>query len=372
MKIEQVETFPLLYPLSQPYGDANGYKKYRTCFLFRVTTSSGITGWGECIDWLPLLEKGFKERIIPYLIGKEATQRLQLVKTIKKWDQRAAAGVSMALTEIVATYARLNVCDLWGGRWRDQVPVYASFQSYTERDDWVKHSLSLVEKSISNGYVQLKVKIGGRAIEEDQAHIQALQDLVEGKAWLALDGNESYDLGTTRQWEGLLTKWDNLLWLEEPMPLDHVKDYKLLRASLAIPLAGGENLKSAAKFLPLLREGGLDIVQPDVMHQDGIDGYRDTLQLSRHFGLRCSPHAFDGILSRVYAIFAQACLSPWSKMDDHNIEPVEWDVMENPFTELLSIKPSGGYVSVPKGIGIGLEFNMEQIQGLLWDGSIYT
>jgi D-galactarolactone cycloisomerase len=361
----------MLYPLSQPYGDANGYKKYRTCFLFRVTTSSGISGWGECIDWLPLLEKGFKERIIPFLVGKEATQRLQLVKTIKKWDQRAAAGVSMALTEIVATYAGLNVCDLWGGRWRNQVPVYASFQSYTERDDWLNHSIHLVDKAISTGFDQLKVKIGGRAVEEDQAHIEALQNLAQGKARLALDGNESYDLSTTRRWTKLFTKWDNLLWLEEPMPLDHVKEYKLLRASLDVPLAGGENLQSAAKFMPLISEGALDITQPDVMHQDGIDGFRDTLQLSRHFGLRCSPHAFDGILSRLYAIFSQACLSPWSKMDEHNIEPVEWDVMENPFTELLTIKPIGGFVPVPKGIGIGVELDMEKITGLLWDGRTY-
>lgn len=367
-----METFPLLYPLSQPYGDANGYKKYRTCFLFRVTTSSGISGWGECIDWLPLLEKGFNERIIPYLVGKEATQRLQLVKTIKKWDQRAATGVSMALTEIVATYAGLNVCDFWGGRWRDQVPVYASFQSYTEREDWIKRSLQHVEETISNGYVQLKVKIGGRAIEEDQSHIQSIQDLVEGKAKLALDGNESYDLSTTRRWSKLFTKWDNLLWLEEPMPLEHVKDYKLLRASLDIPLAGGENLTSATKFLPLLTEGALDIIQPDVMHQDGIDGFRDTLQLSRHFGVRCSPHAFDGILSRLYAIFAQSCLPPWSKMDEHNIEPVEWDVMENPFTDLLTIKPIGGYVNVPKGVGIGVEMNMDKVKAFLWNRRAYT
>jgi hypothetical protein len=31
MIIQQVDLFPLFHPLSEPYGDANGYKRYRTC-----------------------------------------------------------------------------------------------------------------------------------------------------------------------------------------------------------------------------------------------------------------------------------------------------------------------------------------------------
>ncbi|MCY8721448.1 hypothetical protein, partial [Bacillus sp. S10C12M] len=33
MKIERVETFPLLHQLENAYGDANGFKRYRTCYL---------------------------------------------------------------------------------------------------------------------------------------------------------------------------------------------------------------------------------------------------------------------------------------------------------------------------------------------------
>ncbi|GAA4715713.1 mandelate racemase/muconate lactonizing enzyme family protein [Brevibacillus fulvus] len=372
MEIERIETYPLLHRLEQPYGDANGLKKYRSCYLIRIITRSGIDGWGEIIDWLPTLEKGMQERIIPYLLGKKATDRLQLVKVIKKWHQRAAAGISMALTEIVAKQAGLSICDLWGGRFHTSIPVYASFQSYCDEQTWMERSLQLVEKVVTAGFSQIKVKIGGRTLKEDQAHITRLQAMVGNEVQIAIDGNQSYDLATTLQWQKLLHRYENWLWLEEPMPLSSIAEYRLLRGQLPLAVAGGENLLSAKQFVPLLQANALDILQPDSMHQDGVDGFRATLQLGRSFGLRVSPHAYDGVLSRLYALFAQACLQPWSKMSGEKIEPIEWDVMENPFTHLLPLQPVAGTVKLPNGPGIGMEFDRERLNAYRWNGSTYV
>lgn len=371
MKIERVETYPLLYQLPEPYGDANGYKKYRTCFLFEITTNSGIKGWGECIDWLPTLEKGFHDRIIPYLIGKKATDRIQIVSIVKKWNKRAASGISMALTEIIAKSAGLSVCDLWGGKLRDSIPVYASFQSYSEKENWINHSLGLIDHAIDSGFTKIKVKVGGKVLQEDHAHIQSVQSMLEEKIELALDANQSYDAATACRWDRFFREWSNILWFEEPIPIDRLEDYKQLRSNLSIPVAGGENLKTTAQFLPLLKDGVVDIIQPDVMHENGLDGYRETMHLSRAYGLRSSPHTFDGPLSRLYALFVQACLPPWSKMDHDNIEPVEWDVMENPFTSLLSIQPSNSSVTLPDGIGIGALLDFDKVEKYRWDGTVY-
>lgn len=371
MKITRIETFPLLYKLPQPYGDANGIKKYRSCYLIKITTASGYEGWGECVDWLPTLHTGFTERIIPFLIGKSALKRIPLVSTIKKWHKRAAAAVSMALTEIAAKQASLSVCDLWGGPYRDTIPVYASFQSYIENEDWISRSAQLVEQSVLNGFDKVKVKIGGRNFQEDLSHILTLQNMLEQKSSLILDANQSYDMASARMWKRYFSNWPNLLWLEEPLPLNNLTEYRLLRSTLSIPIAGGENIKGAKQFLPFLCENALDIIQPDILHGDGVEDFRDTLQLARHFSLRVSPHSYDGALARLYALFAQASLSPWSKMTTDNIEPVEWDVMENPFTELVQIKPVNGYVKVPGGIGTGIEINTDIIKKFQWDGSSY-
>ncbi|HJV46138.1 MAG TPA: mandelate racemase/muconate lactonizing enzyme family protein [Bacillota bacterium] len=371
MIIEKIDTYPLLYRLKNPYGDANGYKKYRSCFMIRITTASGIEGWGECIDWLPTLVDGFKHRLIPYLIGKKVTSHTQLVTTIGKWHQRSAAAISMALTEILAKQSKLSVCEWWGGILHHHIPVYASFQSYTDQEKWINHSLDLVEGVIHEGYPMVKVKVGGKKLQEDQAHIQALQARIGHQVGIAIDANQSYDVATAVQWERQFQNWSNILWLEEPLPMDHLSDYKTLRSTLSVPLAGGENLIKPIQFLTLLADGALDIIQPDVMHMAGLGAFRDTAKLSRYYGIRCSPHCFDGFLSRLYALFTQATLGQWSKMEGENIEPIEWDVMDNPFTTLIPLRPQNGVVTIPEGIGIGVEIDQEKMKAYLWDGSRY-
>lgn len=370
--IERVETYPLLHRLTQAYGDANGYKRYRSTYLIRIITQAGIDGWGEIVDWLPTLDRGFRERIVPFLLGKHASSRTQIAAIVNKWHQRSAAGVSMALTEIVAKAAGMSVCQLWGGALHRTIPVYASFQSYAEREDWMTHSLNQVAAALAVGFTRFKVKIGGRSVREDQAHIVQLMDMLSSEVQVALDANQSYDLATTRQWTRIIERYPNWLWLEEPMPMERTEEYAKLRAALPIPLAGGENLVRCAQFLPLFKAGALDIAQPDLLHTEGIESYRTHLQMAREFGYRVSPHSFDGGLARLYTLFAQACLPAWSKMDSEQIEPVEWDVMENPFTHLFPLYPVNGEVAIPSGVGIGMEPNWEIINATRWDGSAYA
>lgn len=371
MYIRKIETFPLFYRLPKPYGDANGMKTYRTCYLIRITTDTGVEGWGECVDWLPTLHKGFHERIIPYLIGKSVVNRIQIVGTLQKWHPRSAAAVSMALTEIMAKTCNVSVCDLWGGKFREKVPVYASLQSYSEELDWQKHSLNEIDKAISQGFDKIKVKIGGKSIFEDQQHVISVQNILQGKIELALDVNQSYDLTTALQWQSLLATWPNLLWIEEPLDIKHVNDYARLRNRLTTPLAGGENFENVSDFIPILSMHALDYITPDPMHMAGIDGYRETLRFTRNFGVRATPHSFDGALSRLYAIFAQASLEPWSKMGVDTIEPVEWDVMDNPFLNLFPIHLLNGAVSIPRGYGIGVEIDFDIVAYYQWDGCSY-
>lgn len=371
MKIERIETYPLFYHLQEPYGDANGFKKYRTCFLIRLITDTGLDGWGECVDWLPTLVKGFEERIQPFLLGKQVMDRTQLVSTIQKWHKRIAAAVSMALTEIVAKSAGLHVTDLWGGRYRNSVPVYASFQSYMDRSDWVEASWSKVEQALDLGFHLVKLKVGGKTIKEDQLHIETILGRMQGDHQMALDANQGYDLASAREWKKVFEKWPNFSWFEEPISMNYPADYQLLRTLLPVMIAGGEDYQNPVDFISHLQKRSLDMLTPDLLHVGGISEYKDILQLARHFGFRVSPHSYDGALVRLYSIFIQSTLPPWSKAKEEPIEPVEWDVMENPFTSLLAIGPTLGEVPIPMGAGLGVEWDLEKIKHYRWNGLSY-
>lgn len=144
---------------------------------------------------LPTLVKQFEDQIIPYLLGKCCLHRGELVATVRKWHPRIAAGLSMALAEIMAKQEGLSVCDLWGGRRRKEVPVYASFQSYTKRPDRIDRSVRMVEQAVDeSGFDSVKVKVGGKPIQEDQRHLAALTTTLCGAVKWAVDANQSYDL----------------------------------------------------------------------------------------------------------------------------------------------------------------------------------
>lgn len=371
MKISRVETYPMLYPLPVPYGDANGFKRYRSTFVIRVVTEDDVDGWGECADWLPALKTGFEQRIIPYLIGRNARLRSETVAVIANWHRRAAAAIDMALIEIAAKSAGVHVCELWGGRLRDEVPVYASFQSYLEEEGWREASLRNVQRAADSGFRLAKVKIGGKPIAEDQRHIKLLQGELGSALGFMLDGNESYDAAAVKSWIPLLEEWNNVIWLEEPIPFRLAPEYAALREMLPIPLAGGENLPGTEALVPLLEGRALDIYQPDPMHQAGIDAFRQSLHTARLFGFRVSPHCYDGSIARMYALFAQACLPSWSKMNPEQIEPVEWDFMDNPLGAIMPLAVRNGAVAVPQGAGTGLEPDLELIRAYLWDGGSY-
>lgn len=371
MKIRNVETFPLLYRLPMPYGDANGMKRFRVCYLIRIEADSGAYGWGECVDSLETLHKDFHTKLIPYLIGQSVANRRQLIRSIKKQHPRAASAVSMALAEITASHAGLHVCDLWGGRFRDKVPVYASYQSYSENADWQKQSTQAVERAAAEGFQLFKVKIGGKSIHEDQEHISSIRNTLSSGMQLILDANQSYDTAAALGWRSFLENMPEVLWLEEPLQIKFTAEYGLLRQRMPVPLAGGENIEAAADFLPLFLQRALDYITPDPLHVTGIDEYLATLNMGRAFGIRVTPHTYDGALTRLYALYAQASLEPFSKMEPDAIEPVEWDAMDNPFTKLISIQPVNGEVVLPSGTGIGAEIDKEMLSFYQWDGSSY-
>ncbi|MGG1516988.1 mandelate racemase/muconate lactonizing enzyme family protein [Paenibacillus oryzisoli] len=371
MKIRKVDTFPLLYRLPKPYGDANGMKRFRASYLIKIEADSGECGWGECVDSLGTLQITFRERIIPFLIGKPVADRRKLAQTVKKIHSRSASAVSMALAEITASYAGVHITDLWGGRYRDNVPIYASFQSYSEEHDWQKQSVLAVKKAAASGFNAFKVKIGGKSFQEDIRHINAIQDALSDHMFLALDANQSYDLAAASLWRSIMEKQSGFLWLEEPLQIKYAAEYGMLRQRLPVPLAGGENIESFADYIPLLTQRSVDYITPDPLHVAGIDEYRETLSMARAFGIRATPHTYDGALTRLYALFAQACLEPFSKMKPETIEPVEWDVMDNPFTQLIPIQPSNSEITLPYGAGIGLEIDQELLSYYLWDGSSY-
>ncbi len=152
-------------------------------------------------------------------------------------------------------------------------------------------------RHLDAGYTMVKMKVGGMALADDLARVEAVKSILPNGAQLAVDANSKFDraqaLAYARGLEPL-----GLRWFEEPCdPLD----FGLLAdiaAAYPPPLSTGENLFSTQDVENLVRFGGLrpernDVIQIDPPQAYGIVQYARTLEmLARHGWPRASmfPH----------------------------------------------------------------------------------
>jgi L-alanine-DL-glutamate epimerase-like enolase superfamily enzyme len=173
-----------------------------------------------------------------------------------------------------------------GGRITDKVPCYVGGGWY-EPGKGLKELQDEIRARLDQGYVTMKIKVGGAPIPEDVARVEAALKVVSSSANLAVDANAGFDRTRALQYAKALAPY-TLRWFEEPTdPLD----YGLLAEVAAIydaPIGTGENLFSTQDVVNLVRFGGLradrDIIQTDVPQSYGIVQFSRTLEMLKREG----------------------------------------------------------------------------------------
>ena len=146
------------------------------------------------------------------------------------------------------------------------------------------------------GYTAVKMKIGGAALAEDLARVEAVLAVVGDGRHLAVDANGRFDLATALAYAEALAPY-GLRWYEEAGdPLDYDLQAELARR-YEPPLATGENLFSLPDARNLIRYGGLrpdrDVLQFDPALSYGLVEYLRILAMLGEHGWsphRCLPH----------------------------------------------------------------------------------
>jgi L-alanine-DL-glutamate epimerase-like enolase superfamily enzyme len=200
--------------------------------------------------------------------------------------------------------AKLADEPLWNLLWRRhggaqggaKVSIYASGGHYRASND-IENLCDDVRRAIGRGHRRFKIKIGGAALKDDVARIEAVLAVLESGMSLAVDGNGTFDRDRTIEYLESLAPYP-LAWIEEPVqPLDFDL-HREVAAISSLPLATGENLFSRDDARNLLRHGGLrrdrDLLQFDISLSYGIVEYLGILdELDEHGWQRgrCAPHA---------------------------------------------------------------------------------
>lgn len=335
--------------------------------IIAVYTDEGVTGWGSAFT-NDLLVHGALQVLEPLFMGENALEPERVSEKLHAntfWMGRGGSithtisGIDIALWDILGKVTGQPVGRLLGGRYRDRVLPYASL--LMQDPEPLADQLRAVK---ARGFRAFKIgwgPFGRHSAKLDEAIVQRAREAVGSDSMLMVDAGAS-DAFWREGYKWALRTADMLAeyavdWFEEPIAPDQLSDFVLLRAHSRVPIAGGEVLTRRQSYLPWLRAGAFDVVQPDVTKVGGISEARSVARLAEDCGVRFIPHGWNTALGFAADLhLASAC---------KHTEIVEY-LTGSPFIDEIVVDhwklDTLGMITVPEGPGLGIEMNMDAIE----------
>jgi galactonate dehydratase len=345
-------------------GDYDSY----ALVLVTVKTEDGTTGYGEAIARRggEMTVAAVTSLLAPVLVGEDARNIgglwTAMFERLRRWGHaggvvvEAISGVDSALWDIAGKAAGEPVWRLLHGTGRERVPVYAS-SVYIAADDVMAAE---AREQVAAGFGGVKIKIG-RSEEQggwraDLRAVAKIREAVGPDVDLLVDANGAFDQSTAiRVARGL--EPSDVTFLEEPVPPDDLDGYRRIHAMTSTPLATGETVFGSIGFWPLITEGLIGYVQPDLGRCGGITQAARIAAMTDARNLRFAPHTgFSGGLSQIAAIHVAAAAP--------SLFALEYMFIDNPARELFVggyPRPENGVLEVPQGPGWGIELDQDRI-----------
>jgi L-alanine-DL-glutamate epimerase-like enolase superfamily enzyme len=353
--------YPLRWRMRHRWADS-----ISTC-LVAITTDDGTVGYGESKGVIvPELVKEYIDGYLSHaVIGEDpfATRVLwdrmyALMRGrghLQGFHQEAAAGIDIALWDLVGKASRRPICDLLGGRYRDAIRVYYSSLPGLpeEQGEAAVDRLKVAARAaIDSGFSAVKIGIGfGRAA--DLRSVDIVREVVGAHVLILVDALGSYDFPHAL-WLGQALAERGVGWFEAPLPPEDIEGYVKLSGLLPITVAN-DLVWTTALYKEILARGGRIAVQPEVI-KIGITESVRIAELADIFGSPFAPHISIGSAVEFVASMHVAAAAP-------NFIISEYWAGANPLAGILQtpLDMHDGGFSVPLGPGLGIELNLDTV-----------
>lgn len=248
MKIKDIEVFLLSDQLDEAFYFSQFSYSSRLICIVKVTTESGLVGWGEGYGPANIIKSGI-EFLKPLVVGKSPLDsdiiwsdmfRRSIDYARKGILLSAISAIDVAIWDLKGKILKQPVSTLLGGRYREKVQVYATGLYFTEsmKDRMCE---ALAEEALmykEQGYSAVKMKVG-LGIEKDIQNVLAVKKAIGDDVKLAIDANHAYNFREALRLSKALEPYD-IMWFEEPVSPDDYMGFKELHRRTTIPLAAGE------------------------------------------------------------------------------------------------------------------------------------
>lgn len=375
---------------------------WRTFSFLKLSTDEGLVGWSEFNEaqWsqgLTAVIRRLAQMVIgqdPRAVGRISSNLVAITRMAPGGlNQQAVAAIEAACLDVKAKALGIPVYALFGGPYRERIPLYWShcgtfrvrnhefFESVLgtpplrSLDDFT----ALGAEARRRGYKAVKtnpiVFDGGRPrmlnpgfgpVGLDLAHnynarfaASMAEQLAALRQGLGADAGLMMDLNFSYRPEGLVqiaraVEPYAMTWLE--MDVHEPKALAQVRRACAVPVASLEAIYGRRNYRPYFDQYAVDVAVIDVPWNGLLESVK-IANMAEAYEINCAPHNFYGHLATFMSAHFCAAIPNFRIMEIEG-DDVPWK------DDLVSVPPSiaDGELLVPTAPGWGTEVNEEAVR----------
>ena len=153
MKITDVKTYNLRYPLIEPFAEFTRLDEHANRCCRRNSHRCRHHGWGEGVS-VPSAAA-----IETHLIGHSPFETERIWEAMRG-DIGALSGIDIALWDIMGKALDMPIYQLLGGAFRLKIPAYASGLFKKDKPDITQALMDEAKGYVDAGFPAVKMKIG--------------------------------------------------------------------------------------------------------------------------------------------------------------------------------------------------------------------
>ncbi len=340
----------------------------RWLFL-KIETDEGITGWGEpVIEGKAATVKMAVKELMENLIGKDPMNIEDHWNVMYRGSfyrggpilMSAISGIDQALWDIKGKFYNAPIHQLMGGLARDKIKVYSWIGGGQPTD-----VATAAATAMKNGFTAVKMNATEELqyIDSYDKIDRVLQRVASVRETMGLAGGIGIDFhGRLHKPMAKIMAKEleqfHPMFIEEPVLPENNEALRDIAQLTSIPIATGERMFSRWDFKQILKDGYVDIIQPDLSHAGGITECKKIISMAEAFDVAAAPHCPLG------PIALAACLQVDATCHNAFIQEQSLGIHYNEGSDLLDyladktvFQYKDGFVTIPRGPGLGITIN---------------
>ncbi len=353
MRITEIAIYSHNLPVANgPYVMSHGEFSDVDTTLVKITTDTGLVGWGETCPIGPVYQphhatgaRAALEAMAPGLIGEDPSEIKKLhrrMDSLLAGHRYAKAAIDIAAYDLTGKHFGVSVAQLLGGAAVDRVPSYYALS--VGEPDVIAQTAA---ERVAQGYPRLQMKVGARPVELDIETVRKVYEKVGNRVKLAVDANRSLN---SRDLLRLSRECQDVPVIIE-QPTNTIEEIARVRPMLHHAVYMDEAADSLSTVMRVIGDGLVDGFGMKVTRLGGIQpmtAFRDVCEAVN------LPHTVDDAWGG--DIINAACVQVGATVNPKNLEAV-WiaePYLAEHYDELNPVKVIDGHIKVPTGPGLGV------------------